>query len=279
MVSIKQLFLKIRCRLLHIFSRIICLISPNKIASFILLDGSRFNYPLKSAIGRSLYSGGFETAELEFLWQSLKPGDIFLDVGANGGIFTVIGAKKVGSTGHVYAFEPGFQELKLLRQNIAINNLTNVTVIERGVSNKSGEAQFAISKDGAMNSLAKTNHPGQCIQDWRKIEITSLDDLAKEFNLKKVDFIKIDVEGAEKLVFEGAKDLFSSMSSLTILFEAADLNSSSFNYLTQDFLAELMRKKFFLYYFDRTGSPIQISSLDSRFGKKICNFLAQRNSY
>lgn len=268
---------KVRRRLLSYIWQLFCLLWSNINYTFRLPDGSRFTYPFNSAIGRALFTGGFETVEVEFMRQSLNPGNIFFDVGANGGIFTIIAAKKVGENGHVYAFEPGKRELELLKHNIALNNLTNVTVIETAIANKRGVTKFAISRDGAMNSLAQTNHPKQQIEGWQTIEITTLDDLLEELNIYKVDFLKIDVEGAEGLVIEGAKKILLSENSPTILFEASDLNVGNFGYSVAELIDKLESKDFFIHYFDENDFLTPIVKKDSRIGKEIYNFVAFKN--
>ena len=117
-----------------------------------MADGSEFDFPLRSYIGYALFANQFEETEIAFMRKSLRSGDIFLDIGANGGIYTVIGAKLVGPEGHVYAFEPGERELKTVKHNIELNNLTNVTLIDCVVSDKGGIARFAVVSDGALNS-------------------------------------------------------------------------------------------------------------------------------
>ena len=274
MLNLSKLYLKFRRRLLSYVARLYCLVWPNKNYTFSLPDGSRFDYPLNSVIGRALFTGGFEIIEVEFMRQSLKPGNVLFDIGANGGLFTIIAAKQVGSSGHVYAFEPGLQELKLLRHNIAINNLTNVTVIEAAVSNKKGTTQFAISHDGAMNSLAQTNHPSQKIESWQTVEMTTIDNVIEELSIPQVNFIKIDVEGAEKLVIEGAKNILSSDKNPIILFEASDLNAISFGYSAQELISEIQSAQFSVNYLNEAGLLTPISNFDSRLGKEIYNFIA-----
>lgn len=205
-----------------------CLVSPNEVHSFRLADGSSFYYPLNSAIGYALYTGQFEKAVIEFVRRELKPGGNFLDVGANGGVYTVVAARSVGPTGHVYAFEPGDREAKLLRENVLRNGLTNVTVIDSAVSNKKGIAQFAISRDGAMNSLARNRHPGQEIESWKTVNTTTLDSAVEEYGISNVDLIKVDVEGAEQLVLEGAQALLSASPTPTIICEFCDLTAAGF---------------------------------------------------
>jgi FkbM family methyltransferase len=276
MTYFQTIITKVRSRLMLYPWQLKCWLLPNNIASFRLIDGSKFNYPLKSTIGRILFAGNFEKAEIQYIIESLNPGDTFLDIGANGGIFTVIAANKVGVKGHVYAFEPGLRELEILRRNIEINNLKNVTVIESAVGDATGKTRFAISQDGAMNSLAENSHPGQKIESWQEVQITTLDDFLKSAEINRVDFIKIDVEGAEKLVIEGATNLLCSQDKLTILFEASDYNSLAFGYSTKDLITKIQSKGFQVKYFSEQHKWEEVSLENERLGKEVYNFLAIR---
>jgi|694.fasta_scaffold22230_9 FkbM family methyltransferase len=277
MLKFQQIYNKSMRRFrFHFLWYIQCLFIKDPVFSFFLNDGSRFDYPLKNVVGRLLFSGVFELEEIEFIRQILKPGDIFFDVGANGGLYTIIAAKLVGENGHVYSFEPGERELKLLHHNIAINNLTNVTVIESAVSNIKGKTNFAISVDGAMNSLLKTNHPLQKIQEWQKIEVTTLDDVVDELSVKKVNFLKIDVEGAEKQVLDGAKILLESQKEIVILFEASDSTALNFGYSVRDILSEIISSGFFIYQFNELGNLINISENELGIIRKNYNYIASK---
>lgn len=254
--------------------KINCLLtSSQKLFLFTLQDGSIFHYKLNSLVGKALFLKAFETQEVCFLKKILKEGDIFFDIGANGGFYTVIASKIVGTTGHIYSFEPSKEELELLQLNVSTNNIENATLVKKAVSNSKGYAQFALSKDGAMNSLLKNSHPGQTIQEWQEVELTTVDDFIKELAISKVDFMKIDVEGAEKLVFEGANKTLSKFENTVILFEACDLTSKGFGYSTEDFLTFLMQHNFFLYHIDNTGSLVPILEYNKMLGKSIYNFV------
>jgi FkbM family methyltransferase len=261
-------------RLKSLYWQLKCITLSDKLFLFTLRDGSHFHYPLDTAIGKSLFIGEFEKQEIQIVENLLKKGDTFVDIGANGGFYTVIASKIVGNSGHVYAFEPGIEELELLRKNISSNNLNNVTIIEKAVSNIKGTTQFAISKDGAMNSLLKTDHPDQKVKEWRDVEVTTLDDTVEELSIKKVDFIKIDVEGAEKLVFEGANYTLFSDKNAVILFESCSVNAPSFGYSTEELLKYMTDKNMFLYYIGDESKLIPIHEYNSIFGTYIYNFVA-----
>src|SRR5437870_1862137 len=124
--------------------RLLCALAPGKLALFTIdkETGAQIRYPLKSQVGCNLFRRDFEAAELSFVRRHLKPGTVFFDVGANAGIFTVLAGKRMGPAGSVHAFEPGEAAQSLLRQNIALNRLSNVSVYDGAVSNHSGRAQL-----------------------------------------------------------------------------------------------------------------------------------------
>jgi FkbM family methyltransferase len=252
-----------------------CLLSPNKVASFTLPDGSKFEYPLKTAIGYEFFAGGFELPELKYIKKLLKPGDTFLDVGANAGLFTIMAAKLVGPTGHVYAFEPGLRELELLRRNLAINNIKNVTIVQCAVSNECGKAEFAISKDGAMNSLAQTDHHLQKIDTWQTVEVITLDKFMEQCDIGQVNFIKIDVEGAEKLVLDGASNFLKSKNFPPILCEFCDSTAIAFQSSGLELYDKFLSIGYKLFSVPHTEqeSP-QVAERKEKFS--YVNLLAQR---
>ena len=127
-----------------------------------------------------------------------------------------------------------------------------------------------------MNSLLKTNHPLQKIQEWQKIEVTTLDDIVDELSVKKVNFLKIDVEGAEKQVLDGAKILLESQKEIVILFEASDLNALDFGYSVKDILSEIISSGFFIYQVNELGNLINISENELGIIRKNYNYIASK---
>jgi FkbM family methyltransferase len=252
--------------------------SKKKLIRFILEEGKVFDCPLQSAVAKMMFFGNFEKNELAFFRNSLRSGQIFLDIGANVGIYTIIASKLVGDGGHVYSFEPSKRELEILNHNIKINHLENITVIEKAISAHSGIAQLAMAKDGGLNSFADTHRLDQQIETWQTVETISLDEFIQEYSIQKVDFIKIDVEGAEKLVFQGASQFLASDSQAIILFESSELNVSGFGYSVQEFLTSLSKSGLSVFYLDQGGLPLPIVMHDVRLGKEIYNFVTEINA-
>ena len=138
--------------------------------------------------------------------QHLRPGDVFVDVGANFGMHALLGASCVESTGHVYAIEPVPFNHRLLERNIALNNFqTRVTMIPTAAADKAGgflELHGVTQGIALAASLGKPESKGPSVT----VPVTILDECLKE-RFKPINLIKIDVEGAEHLVLRGARQI------------------------------------------------------------------------
>ncbi len=171
-------------------------------------DGTRFWINLQDIyISEWLLRGQtWEPMETAFVRRVVKPGMHALDIGANLGWFAVQMAALVGTEGLVTAFEPRNDIHHYLRKTITANNLGNVTV--HNVALGAGDGELMLAWDGADENPGHTQLAPDLALDAaatedrrvQKTPVRRLDTLVS----KRVDFIKIDVEGAEKLVFDGA---------------------------------------------------------------------------
>lgn len=144
-----------------------------------------------------------EVAHLEKL---VGPGDVFVDAGANCGVYTVAAGHFVGPKGSVLAFEPGEGSLAMLRKNVALNGFTHVRVFPLALSEKSGRARLYAESHGASSFTLGETEAGRELSF--EIETVTLDEILAREGVTKVDAIKMDVEGAEELILRGARDLF-----------------------------------------------------------------------
>lgn len=163
-----------------------------------------------SQLSKSIFCGRFEWQEREFLNAFLRPEDIFVDVGANIGLFTLIAARCVGNAGHVYAFEPSPETYRRLVENVQLNQFANISVYQLALSNRPDQLEMMISKDGfdAWNSLAKPIAGNTFVTE--NVNCVTWNDFALENDLVgRVTMIKIDVEGWEKYVLEGGAKTLS----------------------------------------------------------------------
>jgi FkbM family methyltransferase len=151
--------------------------------------------------------------ELAYLERILSRGKTFIDVGAAFGIYTLVASKLVGRTGRVIALEPTALSFEVLRQNIALNNLTNVLAFPVAMSLNRGRACLYLGPEPGSNSLGKDCSLKQATEE---ICTESLDNMVLQTSVGRVDAIKIDVEGAEELVLRGAEKTLTSMRPVVI---------------------------------------------------------------
>jgi FkbM family methyltransferase len=107
-------------------------------------------------VSRLIYEEVFENDELTFLERYLKEGDVFIDVGANIGIFSLVAAKMVGATGKVISFEPTLSTFQRLNENIILNNFTNILPIN-AAGNKNEEQTIYKNNFTQSSSLLEMN--------------------------------------------------------------------------------------------------------------------------
>jgi len=182
--------------------------------------------------------------ELPWLLQWLRPGDTFIDVGANIGIFSLHAARRVGVGGRVISFEPGPMVFELLANNLHRNSLDWATPIQAAVSDK--EASLCIFGDPTVwNSLTLK----EGARKGKEVRVATLDRFCEEQNIPRVDAIKIDAEGVEPQVMRGAVATIERDCPV-IIFEttlAGDVNQP---------LAFLMERGYsFLTLKNRDGNP------------------------
>ncbi len=145
----------------------------------------------------------------QYLLWNLMPGMTFLDVGAAVGWFTLIGAHEVGPEGQVLAYEPMPSRFELLRENVELNGFENVSCFPVALSDKDGEAY--IGGPGMMRLTEKrTDTP---------IKTARLDSHLRRLGLRRVDVVKIDVEGAELRVLHGMRRTIENSPGIKIVCE------------------------------------------------------------
>ena len=155
---------------------------------------------------RSIYHHGLidgrELPVENFFVQSLKEGDVFMDVGANVGFYTLLASALVGDSGKVYAFEPTPRTFGILRNNTS--DKKNVTRINAALMETDGErnlADYGVEKSG-LNTILPASHQGGVQQRMLRVEATTLDSYCHKYAIQPT-FIKIDTEGAEEMVLKG----------------------------------------------------------------------------
>lgn len=150
------------------------------------------------AANHACWAGTYEVDRLAAFGEVIGPGATVYDIGANVGIYTLLASTKAGLSGKVYAFEPVERNLQYLRRHVALNQLQNCLILKTVVSNQDGTRRFsATSDDFSMGHLSQNGE--------REVPSVSLDScIYGQRALRPPDIIKIDVEGAESEVLQGA---------------------------------------------------------------------------
>lgn len=151
--------------------------------------------------------------ELAYLEKILSTGKLFVDVGANFGVYTLVASKLVGATGKVLAFEPTAQTFAVLLQNIALNHSSNVRAFQLALARSKGKAWLYHGWDPVGNSLGKDPLYGD---EGEEVQTQTLDEILEENCITRVDAMKIDVEGAEELVLRGAIKCLTTQNPIVI---------------------------------------------------------------
>jgi len=174
-----------------------------------LPGGGRVKMAFSEEIARLLLlHGAYEASEIATVVALAKPGSTTIDVGANVGMYTVALATRIGAAGKVLAFEPVPQTSRRLRANIALNGLANVEVFEAAAGECPGFADLQLANDSAYASIAGVKQ-GRAIGKRLSVRVTPLDEVWNGHQRPVVSFCKIDVEGAELSVLEGAKEMLA----------------------------------------------------------------------
>jgi FkbM family methyltransferase len=130
--------------------------------------------------------------------SSLKKGDTIVDVGAHIGFYTVAAAKRIAPDGRVYAFEPNPDTVEILRDQLRLNAVSNVTIVDAAATSREGSIAFQTTL-GPMSTIAKADDEGVTT-----VRAVTLDG---QFPAQRIDILKIDVEGFEEDVLRGSARL------------------------------------------------------------------------
>jgi FkbM family methyltransferase len=158
---------------------------------------------LNPRTGHPYALGTVEASVQQFLVERLNRNDVFYDLGANIGVFSLLAARVVGEDGKVFSFEPDSTNAERLRRNIARNQFTNVTVVEAGVWSETCDRQFAAAEPSSPDRGVGTFITDKLPDSAHLVHCVALDDYVN--CAAAPNGIKCDVEGAELEVLKGAK--------------------------------------------------------------------------
>jgi FkbM family methyltransferase len=162
----------------------------------------------KWVVGSSVHGcwfGSYESQKQRFVSKALRPGQIVYDVGANVGLYSLLASGAIGPNGHVFAFEPVTENVFYLERHLALNGISNCSIVRAAVCVQDGIRQFDFSDDRSRGRLSA--------HGTGSVPTIRLDSfLAADWERRRPNFVKIDVEGGEAEVLEGAVSLLKENS-------------------------------------------------------------------
>lgn len=193
-------------------------------------------------VGRAVFFFGDLDPKLSWVMKKvLKPGDQFIDVGANIGLLTLLGSKLVGPSGKVLAIEPQPRAYSCLQNALVSNEVSNVSLGLYGVGSEPGDLRLHVPS-GNMGG-ASFRHVPSNEADVVDVKVTTLSEAAKDSGCERARLVKLDVEGFEAEVIEGAKEVWAKTPPEVVIFEFREEGLVS-----ETHLGDLMRELGYRFY-------------------------------
>ena len=238
---------------------------------------SKWHYDLRlklwlgNDLSKQMFIAGCdEPNEMAFVDRFLEPGMVFLDAGANEGVYTLLASARVGGTGRVYAFEPSSREFSRLGQNLALNSISNVTALAVALLDKDGEEELNIAEaeHGGQNTLGAFAYEIASLGRER-VTTRKIDSVLREYRVRRLDLMKLDVEGAEPWLLRGADRTLRKIRPV-LLFEVSEPSLRNMGSSAEELLAFIRSFRYDVYVFDvQTGKPVH-----ARPGELTSNMIA-----
>ena len=194
------------------------------------------------------YTGTYEKGTLAILKELLRPGDIFVDVGANIGLMSIFASRIVGEEGRVYAFEPNPETTRILRENIELNHCSNIKVSEYAIGKSPGKARIYDSWESNRGSATLVQP--ERMTESHEVQVTTLSEyfLSGGDNPGEIRVVKLDIEGFELEALQGAGEILIAHDSPILVVECSDTRENSRGGGTQqlfEFISRLERYRIF----------------------------------
>jgi len=204
-------------------------------------------------------------AEAVFFRRYLRPGDVVLDVGANVGLTTLVASRAVGERGKVYAFEPHPAVFAYLEDNLALNGAGNVVAENVALGDREGTARISDMRSDDHNFIDSSG-TGIEVAERR------LDQL--DTGESRISLLKIDVEGYERFVLEGAAKTLERTE--CVFFESWDRHFARYDYSSTDLLRWLRDRGWAVF---RLGANDRVRPLPPEYASSDAeNLIALRET-
>ena len=260
------------------FNKIMKQIESSSIEKSVKIQGHTMFLDKHDNLGLSI-NPIYGESDTEFVKKVIKKNDIVLDIGANIGYYSLIFAKLVGDSGKVFSFEPESENFKILKKNIEVNGYNNVILEQKIVSNADGKSTLYVSEKAGSHRIYKPDNYVESLE----IESISMDSYIEKNNIKKINFIKIDVEGAELNVLQGIQKILDSNKHIILFTEFSPNQIKSCGLKPVDMINFLTNNKFKIYFTQIKNNKTifldfeKIYSLNN-YENKTINLICSRSS-
>ena len=167
-------------------------------------------------IQQQLFWYGYYEKELAIMLKKiLRANDVFLDIGANIGYFSLLAANNLPSV-KVISFEPVNELFQKLNENISLNNIKNITTVNAAVGEINEEKEMFLSAHDNLG-MSSFQQPGNYTGKKEKVKVLTIDDWFKTSGLSSIDLIKLDVEGSELAALKGMKEVLQKQRPVVIV--------------------------------------------------------------
>lgn len=228
---------------------------------------SPFHHPRR----RFLDYWGQDLGELRFLWRTLRPGMVFLDVGAYHGVYSLVAAKRMGKEGRIVAFEPSRREFARLRLHMRWNAVASARIENCAVGRSAAEtAFFQITSGDATRGGLRPPASDDSVTEVR-VQTICLDSYITSNSLERVDLVKLDVEGGEIEALRGATSMLADLRPM-LMCEVLDATTQVWGYEARDIIEFVRARGYTWFEFQEDGTIVPHAIQDHY--PHVRNFLA-----
>ncbi|HLK06209.1 MAG TPA: FkbM family methyltransferase [Candidatus Acidoferrum sp.] len=224
-----------------------------------------------TVLDQRILNGAFEEDEVGFVQRLLRPGQTVLDVGAHHGFYSLLFSKCVGPSGKIFAFEPSPGEREKLKFHLKLNSCSNVRVEVNALGSAVDDLDLYVVKgvEDSCNSLRPpaVTDPTEKV----RVHVSTLDEFLNSRSLTEVDFVKVDIEGAELDFLRGARKIFSLSKRPVFMMEISDVRTGPWGYKAQEILNFLQEKNYLWFEIQESGT---LSLADTSRGAYDANYAA-----
>lgn len=187
---------------------------------------------------RQIFLNARDMVMLDVVRRILRPGDVYVDVGANLGVLVLAAARRVAPDGRVFAFEPGPEVFERLKENLELNDVRNVTLVPKACSHERSTVTLYSFSGKSHDTASMGARPDYAVENAVSVETVALDDVVD----RRPDLVKVDVEGAEWLALRGAERTLFEGESPHLIVELNQCASEAFGYHPREVLEWIMER-------------------------------------